>query len=97
MVEFNLINSTEIRLCQWCGKYFHPNSPLAKYCSDECRDYAKKENNLIRQRRFQNKYQIKDKVLGNSNLKQHRNEDFSRELELIRNERRRLGLVKDYW
>lgn len=50
------------------------------------------ESAKIRQRRFRDKYSIKQKVLGTSNLREHAKEDFNKELELVKKERQRLGL-----
>lgn len=47
---------------------------------------------MIRQRRYRDKYDLKQKVLGNSNLREHPKESFTEELELIKKERIRLGL-----
>ena len=92
MIIFNIQRTSEIRLCLWCGQFFINPKPLQKYCSKNCQKYAGMEANKIRQRRFRDKYSIKQKTLGTTNLREHAKEDFTEELELIKKERIRLGL-----
>lgn len=92
MIIFNIQRTSEIRICLWCGQFFLNPTALQKYCSKKCSTYANMESTKIRQRRFRDKYSIKQKVLGTSNLREHAKEDFNKELELVKKERQRLGL-----
>lgn len=91
-------NMTRQRNCKWCGRSFRV--PLTreynatKYCCIKCSYYAKLEQNLEAKRKYDLKYKELStyKQLGTKGLGQHRIDDFEKELEVIKNELKKMGL-----
>ena len=90
------------RICKWCKKPFiipatRKNNPV-KYCSDQCRKNAKKEQDLMAQRRYQLRYKwmLKDADpngrLGEVRLGPKPSPDFDEEQRLIKKELKRCKL-----
>jgi len=85
--------------CNWCGRLFTKTIHFKKYCSKNCKDYAKEEQNRLNFRNFYNKYkntmsEARKGALGSrgANLHAHANTDPEVEARLISNEKKRLGL-----
>lgn len=85
--------------CNWCGRLFTKSVSNKKYCSKDCKDYAKEEQNRNNFRNYYNKYkdtmsESKRGALGSkgANLHGRANDDHEVEAKLIANEKRRLGL-----
>lgn len=85
--------------CKWCGRLFTKSVSNKKYCSDDCKAYAKEEQNRDNFRNYYNRYkdtmsEVKKGGLGSkgANLHSRANDDPEVEARLISNEKRRLGL-----
>ena len=85
--------------CNWCGRLFTKTIHFKKYCSNNCKDYAKEEQNRLNFRKYYNRYkgtmsESKKGALGSrgANLHAHANIDPEVEARLISNEKKRLGL-----
>ena len=93
-------NSDDLEKCQWCGELFEKKHHSEKYCSDECRENARSEQSRNKSHRWyhRHKYRLSEKErwgLGSGLLRQHRNDDFEKELRLIENEFRWLHLKRN--
>ena len=84
-----------IRKCALCGKPFEKKHNRQIYCSDECRTEAKKQQDQKARLRWvnKNKKRLYQTQLGTRTISQHRNPDDTREQQIIRNEKQRLGLT----
>jgi len=88
--------------CAWCGKTFIRHYKTVKYCSDECRAHALREQKAIYQRK--RRKSINDGVLcsnesqyiGTGFLSQNRRESFDDEYMAVRKELKRLK-IKHYY
>lgn len=88
--------------CAWCGKTFVRHYKTVKYCSDECRAHAIREQKAIYQRK--RRKSINDGVLcsnesqyiGTGFLSQNRRESFDDEYMAVRKELKRLK-IKHYY
>ena len=85
--------------CNWCGRLFTKTLHFKKYCSHNCKDYAKEEQNRLNFRNYYKRYkdtmsESKKGALGSrgANLHAHANDDPEIEARLISNEKKRLGL-----
>lgn len=85
--------------CNWCGRLFTKTTHFKKYCSNNCKDYAKEEQNRQNFRNYYKRYkdtmsEAQKGALGSrgANLHAHANEDHEVEARLISNEKKRLGL-----
>ena len=85
--------------CNWCGRLFTKTVHFKKYCSYNCKDYAKEEQNRLNFRNYYKRYkdtmsESKKGALGSrgANLHAHANDDPEIEARLISNEKKRLGL-----
>jgi thymidylate kinase len=85
--------------CKWCGRLFKKGVFNKRYCSEECKAYAKEEQNRDNFRNYYNRYkdtmtESKRGALGSkgANLHGRANDDPEVEARLISNEKRRLGL-----
>ena len=85
--------------CNWCGRLFTKTVHFKKYCSHNCKDYAKEEQNRLNFRNYYKRYkdtmsESKKGALGSrgANLHAHANVDPEVEARLISNEKKRLGL-----
>lgn len=85
--------------CNWCGRLFKKTVFNKKYCSEECKAYAKEEQNRDNFRNYYKRYkdtmsESKRGALGSkgANLHGRANNDHEVEARLINNEKRRLGL-----
>ena len=82
--------------CAYCGKPFERKHNRQKYCSKECRQYARQEKR--RQYNYQyyhkNKKRLQHKYPGTRTIgpRPHPNPDPNREAEIIQNEVERIGL-----
>lgn len=84
--------------CAWCGKTFIRHYKTVKYCSDECRTHALREQKAIYQRK--RRKSINDGVLcskesqyiGTGFLSQNRRESFDDEYMAVRKELKRLKI-----
>lgn len=87
---------THTRRCNWCGMPFL-STRNQQYCSSRCRRYARQEQVLRAVQRYNTRKGKSEKQvyfdnLGNSNLREHRKEDYEDEERLIRAEKRRLRI-----
>ena len=85
--------------CNWCGRLFTKTTHFKKYCSKNCKDYAKEEQNRLNFRSYYKRYkdtmsEAQKGALGSrgANLHAHANSDHEVEARLISNEKKRLGL-----
>jgi len=85
--------------CNWCGRLFTKTTHFKKYCSKNCKDYAKEEQNRLNFRNYYKRYkdtmsEAQKGALGSrgANLHAHANSDHEVEARLISNEKKRLGL-----
>ena len=85
--------------CNWCGRLFTKTVHFKKYCSNNCKDYAKEEQNRENFRNYYKRYkdtmsEARKGALGSrgANLHVHANTDHEVEARLISNEKKRLGL-----
>jgi len=85
--------------CNWCGRLFTKTTHFKKYCSSNCKDYAKEEQNRLNFRSYYKRYkdtmsEAQKGALGSrgANLHAHANSDHEVEARLISNEKKRLGL-----
>ncbi len=85
--------------CKWCGRLFTKSVSNKKYCSKDCKDYAKEEQHRNNVRDYYNRYkdtmsESKRGALGSkgANLHGKAKDDPEVEAKLIANEKRRLGL-----
>lgn len=84
--------------CEYCGKHF-VSTHNKRYCGIKCRKYSTLEQNNNAVKKYKVKHGLNDKekyfaYLGNSNLREHANKNFSDEQKLVRAEKRRLKLWK---
>ena len=81
--------------CAYCGKTFTRKHNRQIYCSKECADEAKKQQDTKARLRWvnKNKKRLYQTQLGTRTISQHPNPDPEREAEIIRNEKQRLGLT----
>lgn len=79
-------------ICQWCGRrtpQYHGNQ---KYCSPKYRD-CKRQAQLESKRKYKQKWLEKQEMvekLGSSDIGCHRNDDFGKEEQIIKNELRKI-------
>lgn len=76
--------------CEYCKKGFKPRNNAQKYCSNNCRKFAKleqDEKSKQKQRKNPNYY---EKQLGNSNLGPHANKNNEMEKISVRKEYNRI-------
>lgn len=85
--------------CNWCGRLFTKTTHFKKYCCNNCKDYAKEEQNRQNFRNYYKRYkdtmsEAQKGALGTrgANLHAHANADHEVEARLISNEKKRLGL-----
>lgn len=75
--------------CKWCGNEFKKRHNRQMYCSEECRRYARLEQNAEWMRNYRREYsQIK--TIGSGMLGKHPRKVFLDEHITIRREMRRL-------
>lgn len=79
---------SKVFVCKYCGQYAMQKYPNQKYCDiadKPCRYFAELErNNTYRKGKKTNKT-----MLGSSNLGEHANKDWKKEMQLIQKEKRR--------
>ena len=80
--------------CHYCGREYEKKHFNSKYCSDECRRNAKREQDRKAWFKwfYRNKKRVYDTMLGTGSLSEHCQSDFELEAVLVKNELRRLGL-----
>ncbi len=90
---------SELPTCSWCGRLFRKSVSNKKYCSDNCKKFAKEEQNRDNFRNYYNRYkdtmsESKKGALGSkgANLHGKANKDPEVEARLINREKMRLGL-----
>lgn len=86
--------------CKWCNETFIKKHNREEYCCDEHRKYARQEQN--RKHRIKHYYRYSrlniqtysqyKKELGTGSLSNHKNNDISVELKLIKKEKTRIGI-----
>lgn len=88
-------NNLNRKKCGYCGKGFKPKNNAEKYCSKNCRKFAKREQNeKSKQKQRKNRDYI-EKQLGNSNLGPHANKNEEKEINYVHNEFKRIFNSKD--
>lgn len=91
-VKYNPFKSSKLIICEYCGALIVKKSPNQKYCDINerpCKYYATLERNAKWKRE---KYKSKKQLLGSSNIGEHSQEDFEKEKQIVKKERRRLGI-----
>ena len=85
--------------CKWCGRLFKKSVSNKKYCSKDCKAYAKEEQNRDNFRNYYNRYkdtmsESQKGALGSRGANLHGRANVNHEVEarLISNEKKRLGL-----
>ena len=80
--------------CCYCGGEYEPTHGNQKYCSKECAAYAKEEQDLKHKLHWyhKNKKRLQETRLGTHNLSPHPNPDPEKEAEIIRYEKKRIGI-----
>ena len=80
--------------CAYCGKTYTKTHNRQTYCSDKCRDNARKEKRIKYNYKYytKNKRKIHNTYLGTNSLAPSKNPDNDREAEIVQNEIRRIGL-----
>lgn len=81
--------------CEYCGKGFKPKSNAEKYCSKNCRKFAKREQNEESKQKQRRNPDYHEKQLGNSNLGPHANKNKKKEAISVHNEFNRIFNSKD--
>ncbi len=80
--------------CSYCGRTFTKKHNRQKYCSEECRQYARQEKR--RQYNYQyyhkNKKRLQHKYPGTRTIGPTPHPNPEREAEIIQNEVERIGL-----
>ena len=80
--------------CKWCGNTYKKTHNRQQYCSDYCRNEAKKEqtrNSKLRHY-YRNRNQINKTSIGTRTIGPHKNPNDDKEAEIVQNEIRRIGL-----
>ena len=86
------------RKCSWCGEFFeveqHKRNNAVKYCSKECRIEARRESTRKAMRKYRKTIKERERgsQLGESHLNENPSHNFKKELWLVENEIRRIGL-----
>ena len=101
MFEEGLLVPFTNAVCKYCGKKFFKTANKTCYCSDRCRKFALREQKAKYQR--ERRKQIREgklasnesKYVGTGFLSQHRQEDFSDEMEAILKEFKHLRLRRN--
>ena len=84
--------------CSWCGKTFIRHYKTVKYCSDDCRHEALKEQKAVYQRRRRKRINRgalcsnETEYIGTGYLSKNRRTDFDDEYNAIQKELQRLRL-----
>lgn len=98
-----LISQKDKRIenCIWCGQKFLKNHHSEKYCCDECRVDAKRQQLRNRSHRWyhRHKHELSEKQrwgLGSGTLGEHMHDDFEKEQSVIQKELQRLK-IKRKW
>ena len=81
--------------CEYCGKGFKPKSNAEKYCSKNCRKFAKREQNEKSKQKQRKNPDYYEKQLGNSNLGPYANKNKKKESILVHNEFNRIFNRRD--
>ncbi len=81
--------------CEYCGKGFKPKNNAEKYCSKNCRKFAKREQNEKSKQKQRKNPDYHEKQLGNSNLGPHANKNKKKEAISVHNEYNRIFNSKD--
>ena len=76
--------------CEYCGKGFKPKNNAEKYCSKNCRKFAKREQNEKSKQKQRKNPDYYEKQLGNSNLGPHANKNKKIEAISVHNEFNRI-------
>lgn len=87
--------------CNWCGRIFTKSTKNKKYCSSNCRKYAREEQNRENNRNYYNRYkdtltERQKNQLGSkgANLHGTRDPDFTKEKQKIQKGMKAIGLKK---
>ena len=91
----------DIEKCIWCGQKFIKNHHSEKYCCDECRTDARRQQLRNRSHRWyhRHKHELTEKQrwgLGSGTLGEHMHDDFEKEQNVIQKELQRLRIKKNW-
>ena len=85
--------------CNWCGRLFTKSTKNKKYCSSNCRKYAREEQNRENNRNYYNRYkdtltERQKNQLGSkgANLHGKADKDIEQEKRKVKNAMRSVGL-----
>ena len=80
--------------CAYCGKQYTKQHNRQTYCSDECRENARKEKKRIYNSKYyyKNKKRLHQTQIGTRSIGPRANPNKERESEIIQNEIERIGL-----
>ena len=80
--------------CAYCGRPFTKHHNRQTYCSDECRDNARREKKRTYNSRYyyKNKKRILNTAIGTTTMSPHKHPEHKREAEIVQNEVQRIGL-----
>ncbi len=80
-------------VCEWCHNNYLKEHNSQKYCSDDCKEYARMEATNNRVRKYRKKYDKNySDWIGCGSLGEHRSSNDDVEMDLIRKEFSRLRL-----
>jgi hypothetical protein len=87
-----------IKICNWCGEEFEVNYGNEKYCCDKHRKEAWLESDRKRRRKYykNNKKRVILSQIGTTTMSPHRNLNFAREIEIVRNEKKKIFVTTVY-
>lgn len=88
------ITIIKLKKCGWCGSEFIPRHNRQTYCTNKgtkCKTEARREQNRKARMKYYYTYGGTE-TIGNSNLTQHKQDNFLLEAQLIQKEKQRIGI-----
>ena len=78
---------TDVMICGYCGEYTIKTHHRQKYCPEpkKCRYFARLEKKSVYNKTYNSKKK-RELEKGTSNIREHRNPDFIKESQIVRNE-----------
>ena len=86
------IYNLQLKKCLSCHNAFKPKNNAEKYCSKSCWDYEKANQNRDIKRKQRKNPSHYEKNFGTGYLGSHRDKDFKKEEEKVKNELKRIKL-----
>jgi hypothetical protein len=80
--------------CEYCNKTYEKKHGNQKYCSKECAEQAKEEQDRHHKLRwyYKNRDRINKTRIGTRNLSEHRHKDPEKEQKAVEYELKQLGI-----